>query len=144
MYMISKQLDSFSAAHRLVKGYQGKCKDLHGHDYQVTVELICQSLDQYDFVIDFSEIKRICNQWLQDHWDHATIVCSDDQPLIDFLQQQQQHYFMLPAGVNSTAEQLAKFLFQEFTTQLHEYSPRVALQGVTVAESQTALATYSG
>ncbi|MBX9706042.1 MAG: 6-carboxytetrahydropterin synthase, partial [Gammaproteobacteria bacterium] len=39
MYVIKKQLDTFSAAHRLTKGYQGKCKDLHGHDYQVEITL---------------------------------------------------------------------------------------------------------
>lgn len=144
MYVIKKQLDTFSAAHRLTKGYQGKCKDLHGHDYQVEITLHCEQLDHYDFVIDFGEIKRICDAWLQQKWDHATIVGGEDPALLKFVKQEQQKYFLLPEGRNSTVEFLAEFLFEIFERELASFAPRVILHSVEIAESQTARALFVG
>lgn len=142
MHIIKKKLDTFSAAHRLGKGYQGKCKDLHGHDYMAEVTLSCETLDAYDFVIDFGEVKQRCNNWLQSHWDHATLVSGGDEPLLAFVKAEQQHHFVLPEKHNSTAEFLAEYLFHQFTKELQDFAPRVTLQAVTLWESQTASATY--
>lgn len=144
MYVIKKQLDTFSAAHRITKGYQGKCKDLHGHDYQVEITLHCHELDQYDFVIDFGEIKQICDKWLQQHWDHATLVGGEDPVLLKFVEQEQQKHFLLPEGRNSTVEFLAELLFEIFERELASFTPRVQLYSVEIAESQTARALFIG
>lgn len=143
MYILKKKLDIFSAAHRLVNGYQGKCKDLHGHDYLVEVTVACEELDDYGFVIDFGDVKQICNDWIQNHWDHATLVCAADKTLLDFVCKENQHHFVLPADKNSTVENLTEFLFKQFQTELDKFSPRVSLQAVTIWESSTANATYS-
>lgn len=143
MYILKKKLDVFSAAHRLVKGYQGKCKDLHGHDYLVEITVCCEELDNYGFVIDFGEIKQICNDWIQKNWDHCTLVCPEDQKLLEFLREENQHHFVLPVGNNSTAENLAEFLFRQFQFELAKFTPRVTLQAVTIWESATASATFS-
>ena len=55
MFYLSKQLKSFAAAHRLIKDYPGKCRDLHGHNYRVDVLLAADQLDHYDFVLDFDD-----------------------------------------------------------------------------------------
>jgi 6-pyruvoyltetrahydropterin/6-carboxytetrahydropterin synthase len=142
MYIVKKQLDSFSAAHRLVNGYQGKCKDLHGHDYLAEVELACEQLDETGFVIDFVEIKRICNMWLQRNWDHATLLSEADEALLAFVKHENQRYWLLPNRQNTTVENLTKYLYQQFTKELAEFSPRVTLRSVTMWESGTAKATY--
>jgi len=142
MFILKKKLDVFSAAHRVIKGYQGKCKDLHGHDYLVEVTVACEELDDYGFVIDFGDIKQICNDWLKNHWDHCTLVCADDQGLLKFLRQEDQRHFVLPAEKNSTVENLTEFLFYQFQVELKKFSPRVTLQAVTIWESETASATF--
>jgi 6-pyruvoyltetrahydropterin/6-carboxytetrahydropterin synthase len=143
MYTVKKQLDVFSAAHRLVKGYQGKCKDLHGHDYLTEVTVVCDELDEYDFVIDFGDIKRICNEWLQNHWDHATLVSGADANLLKFVREEKQHHFVLPEQHNSTVEYLVEFLFYQFQKELKAFAPRVTLKAVSMWESATACATFT-
>ena len=144
MFSITKQLSTFSAAHRLIKGYQGKCRSLHGHNYALEVTFSSTKLDQYDFVMDFDEIKLHFDQWVQDHWDHATIVSEMDTVLIDFLKKEKQDYFIIPGEKNTSAECLSEFLFQQFNDILKSLKEtRVILQSVRVFESDTASATYS-
>lgn len=142
MYSVKKRLDQFSAAHRLVNGYQGKCKDLHGHDYVAEVELVCNELDKTGFVIDFVEIKRICNDWLQKNWDHVTLLSEADQALLQFLKHENQRYWLLPDNQNTTVENLTRYLFQQFKKELAQFAPRVRLKAVTMWESSMACATY--
>ncbi len=44
-----------SSAHR-IKNYNGKCRNLHGHNYFVIVEIDSENLDENGFVIDFAKI----------------------------------------------------------------------------------------
>jgi len=144
MFSIIKQLRDFSAAHRLTKNYQGKCKDLHGHNYAIDITLSADELNQYGFVMDFDDIKEHLDQWVQQHWDHVTIVSEDDKPLIDFLEKEKQDYFIIPGNKNTTAECLAEFLFHTFSDILKTLNEkRVRLVSVRVYESDTASAVYS-
>ena len=52
-----KVRDKFSAAHFL-RDYQGKCEKLHGHTFQVEVEIAVTELDRTGLGIDFVEIKK--------------------------------------------------------------------------------------
>jgi len=65
-----------SCGHR-VYGHESKCGHLHGHNYRVTFH--CSGdLDAIGRVIDFSVIKsRLC-MWLEDEWDHRTLLWSQD------------------------------------------------------------------
>lgn len=142
--MITKQLKSFAAAHRLINGYQGKCKNLHGHNYTLEITFSAAELNDYGFVMDFDDIKEHFNQWVQEHWDHATIVSETDKPLIAFLEQEKQDYFLTPSSQNTSAERLAEFLFHQFSEILNSLDePRVTLESVRVFESETASAVYS-
>lgn len=147
MFYIHKKLKMFSAAHRLIKSYTGKCRNLHGHNYCVDVKIKAKALDDFDVVIDFDDVKQYFDEWLQRHWDHATLVSEIDYPLIDFLKKEQQHHFILPGAANTTAERLAEFLFHQFTELLNHQqgSERgLILTKVCVYESETASATYKG
>lgn len=145
MFTVSRDLKSFSAAHRLNKGYQGKCRHLHGHTYRVRVVLSAQQLDQYDFVIDFGDIKRLFDVWVQQHWDHSTLVSELDQSLLDFLIKEQQSHFVIPGQRNTTSEALAEFLFKQFTDILSasEYAATsIRLLEVSVSESDYSHANF--
>lgn len=49
---------SFSAAHRL-RGYEGECEHLHGHNYRVRIALRCKELNPLGMAMDFKEVKGI-------------------------------------------------------------------------------------
>ncbi|MCB1827122.1 MAG: 6-carboxytetrahydropterin synthase [Coxiellaceae bacterium] len=143
MFTITKQLKNFSAAHRLINGYQGRCKNLHGHNYALDITFSAKTLNEYGFVIDFDDIKKHFDAWVQNHWDHATIVSEIDKPLIEFLEKEKQDYFLIPGSKNTSAENLAEFLFHQFNKILETLNePRIQLKNVRVFESETASACF--
>lgn len=143
MYYIRKKLKDFSAAHRLTKGYTGKCAHLHGHNYVATVLIGTKQLDAYDLVIDFNDVKALCDDWLQKNLDHVTIISSDDQSLLDFVLAQKQNHYIIPDGKSTTAEVIAAHLFEIFQALLQKAYPQVVLAEVEVAETVTAQAIFS-
>lgn len=66
MFTVKKTL-SISAAHCLPE-YPGKCKKLHGHNWRVTVTCQSKGLNEQGMVMDFAEIKKICERF-----DHVNI-----------------------------------------------------------------------
>ena len=67
----------FEAAHALY-GYDGKCKNLHGHSYKLSVTVIGTPITdktnpKFGMVIDFTDLKRIVTEEIVDKFDHATI-----------------------------------------------------------------------
>ncbi len=97
----------WSMAHRLTHGYQGPCASLHGHEYEVGVT-VAGEVDPMGLVVDFADIKRICQGWIKEHLDHTTIVYKEDTPLADFLQREDQRHYVV--DFNTTAENLAAHL----------------------------------
>lgn len=140
----------FAAAHRLIRGYQGKCAHLHGHTYKVEVALRSNYLDKYGMVIDFEEVKTRMRQLVDTNIDHATIVVPDDKELLEFLVKTRQKHFVLQAG-NATAECIAKALLTEFQDAVEDYplarpdaSPELHVAWVRVWETPTSSACASG
>ena len=142
MYLIRKKLKDFSAAHRLIKGYTGQCAHLHGHNYVTTILIGAHQLDPFDMVIDFNEIKALCDCWLQQHVDHATIISSADQPLIEFTVAEQQKYYIIPDGKNPSSEVMAEHFFNIFEQLLKPNYPQLILFEVEVAETITSQAIF--
>lgn len=146
MHLIKTDLRQFSAAHRLVKGYKGKCSHLHGHDYQVNVVIAGNALNDLDLLIDFDDIKKICNTWVQGHLDHGTLICASDLELHQFVQSQKQKHYVLPGGRNATAEALAEHLFSIFNDLWQENSaklnPASFIHSVEVWESDKSGAIF--
>ena len=73
---ITKQF-SFETGHALY-GYDGKCKNVHGHSYKLSVTVIgTPILDstnvKYGMVIDFSDLKKIVREEIVDQFDNATV-----------------------------------------------------------------------
>lgn len=73
---ITKQF-SFETGHALY-GYDGKCKNVHGHSYKLSVTVIgTPILDnsnvKFGMVIDFTDLKKIVREEIVDVFDHATV-----------------------------------------------------------------------
>ena len=68
---------SFETGHAL-HGYDGKCKNVHGHSYKLFVTVIGTPINdnsnvKYGMVIDFGDLKKIVNEDIVDLFDHATV-----------------------------------------------------------------------
>jgi 6-pyruvoyltetrahydropterin/6-carboxytetrahydropterin synthase len=73
---ITKQFN-FETGHALY-GYDGKCKNVHGHSYKLSVTVIgTPILDntnvKFGMVIDFTDLKKIVREEIVDQFDHATV-----------------------------------------------------------------------
>ncbi len=71
----------FEAAHAL-KGYDGPCRNIHGHSYELSVTIIGDPVEAMDspkkgMIMDFSELKKIIKKTVIDPFDHALILSSD-------------------------------------------------------------------
>lgn len=142
MHSIKLSLSRFSAAHRIVKGYRGKCQDLHGHDYRIELTLGASKLDSFGFVIDFTDIKKHLEKWVKEHIDHVTLLCSEDAALLDFVTKQQQRHYILPDNKNTTVECVSEHLYHVFCTILEALNPQVELLELAVWESDTSGAMF--
>ena len=69
---------SFSAAHQL-KGYNGDCAKLHGHNWQVAIVMQVKELDNVGIGVDFKVLKRELDRIL-DEFDHSNLreYCPSD------------------------------------------------------------------
>lgn len=73
---ITKQF-SFETGHALF-GYDGKCKNVHGHSYKLSVTVIGKPITdrsnvKFGMVIDFTDLKKIVKEEIVDQFDHATV-----------------------------------------------------------------------
>jgi 6-pyruvoyltetrahydropterin/6-carboxytetrahydropterin synthase len=122
MYEVSVDA-SFAAAHRL-RGYQGKCENLHGHNYRVRLVVAGEQLDDIGLLQDFTLLKKVL-RGVAENLDHKYL---NELPPFD--------------KVNPSAENLARFIHDESAKQLAGQLGGAALASVTVWETETAAATY--
>jgi len=121
MYELKITTD-FSAAHNL-RGYQGKCENLHGHNWKVEVWVTAEKLDELGMLMDFKELKAATNDLL-DTLDHKYL---NEVPPFD--------------EINTTAENIARYIFEKLSEKLNDGNARVAK--VRAWESDNAAASYS-
>ena len=112
---------SFAAGHAL-RGYKGKCENVHGHNYKIRVTLTGDRLDSIGLLYDFADVKRHL-QTIIDRLDHQFM--NDIPPFTE---------------LNPSAENLARYFYQELQGGLTEVPVRVG--AVTVWETDTTAATY--
>src|SRR5487761_1945425 len=107
MYKVTKELH-FCYGHRLMN-YQGICMHPHGHNSKVEIELTLAGLDDRHMVVDFGDIKRVIQTWIDEHLDHKMVLHRDD-PLVRVLKELHEPMFLL--NTNPTAESLARLIFE--------------------------------
>jgi 6-pyruvoyltetrahydropterin/6-carboxytetrahydropterin synthase len=114
-------IKSFSAAHLLAQ-IGGKCEELHGHNFRVEVTLAAPDLNKSGLLIDFRVVKKWLNEIL-DQMDH-------------------KHLNELPcfAGINPSAENIAKYIYDQMKPKAKESQVRIAR--IKVWESENAAVAY--
>lgn len=146
-WSVTKEI-KWDCAHRLVKGYPDKCAHVHGHSWLAFIEvgitdpkteMDVSALDQFDFVQDFNCFKEL-KKWVDDCWDHATLVCGEDTELLKWLQDNSQRHFIFPTD-NPTSEIIAKYLFEK-AEEIAVNRPGLKVLSVRIKETCTSEAFY--
>ena len=138
MLEISKEF-RFEAAHRLVKGYSGKCSNNHGHSWVVEIFLrLIGELNQFDFVEDFASLNPL-RAWIDDNWDHATLFYAGDESYFKFLTEENQKRYSFQN--NPTSEIIGTYLFDRASRLLN--SDRVKVSKIIVHETCTSSAVIT-
>lgn len=103
----------FDAAHRLHNlDYESPCTSQHGHSYRVKITLLTRYINRSGMIIDFSKLNHF-QIWLDDNFDHATIIAKDDLDYIKFIKQLDNKFFIMDY-TNTTAENMAHFFNKKF------------------------------
>src|SRR4030042_5014662 len=108
MYEISveKHID---AAHYL-RGYKGKCENMHGHRYKIVVKVRAPKLNKIGLAYDFTDLKAHLGEILE-RYDHT---CLNDVKPFD--------------KINPSAENLAATIYQKLKKKLSKEVAAPALR----------------
>lgn len=115
---------AFEAAHH-INGYPGKCAQLHGHNWVVEAVVKGRELDELGMLVDFKDIKQTLKDILE-RFDHRYL--NELAPFKD--------------GVNPTAENLARIIFEELAGN-EIFKRDSVLAAITVFESPKSSVTYT-
>ena len=123
MYEVTVEA-GFSSGHYL-RNYKGKCENPHGHNYKVEVTLRGEILDKAGLLLDFKDLKQVMRPVIE-RLDHQML--NDLEPFTE---------------INPSAENLARFFFDETNRQLDEMTAgRVCVKDCTIYETDTTSAKY--
>ncbi len=115
--------ETFAAGHAL-RGYKGKCENVHGHNYKVRVTLAGPELDHAGLLCDFVHVKKVIRDVVQS-LDHKFL--NDFSPF---------------DTVNPSAENIAKYFYEQATGRLEKQANGARIAEVTIWETDTTAATY--
>lgn len=120
MYEVSVET-TFSASHFL-KDYNGKCENLHGHNWKVKVTASSANINEQGIAIDFTILKQFTENCIN-QFDHV------------HLNEIQQFKHL-----NPTTENIARIIFDELSKAINNNSVRI--KKVTVGETEGNYASY--
>jgi 6-pyruvoyltetrahydropterin/6-carboxytetrahydropterin synthase len=112
---------TFAAGHAL-RGYKGKCENVHGHNYKVQVTVAGERLDSTGLLLDFVDLRKAL-KGLVERLDHRFL--NDLEPF---------------DKLNPSAENIAKYFCDELQPQVGERD--LEILAVKVWETDTTSATY--
>ena len=132
MYSLKVQ-GTFSSAHNL-RGYKGKCEDLHGHNWLVEIVIKSEKLDDIGMVLDFKYLKKKLHACLE-QMDHKYLN------KLSYFKEVNPVRSGAPRrgtsnGVNPTSENIAKYIYKKLKPQIS------LLNCVTVWENSTSSVDY--
>ena len=113
---------NFSSAHQL-RGYRGKCENLHGHNYRVEIYARGRELNSTGLLVDFVELKAAADE-VVNYLDHRNI--NELSPFDEEL--------------NPSAENLARYILERVARRVSD--ERVEVFKVRCFETPTSVATY--
>ena len=139
---ITKQF-SFETGHALY-GYDGKCKNVHGHSYKLSVTVIGTPIIdrnnvKYGMVIDFSDLKKIVKEEIVDNFDHATVF-NQTTPHLELAKEliSRGHHVIL-VDYQPTSENMVIDFAQKIKSRLPE---NINLYSLKLQETETSFAEW--
>lgn len=108
---------TFAAAHYL-RGYEGECSCLHGHNWKVTAVLAADFTDETGISVDFKTVSALLEVILKD-FDHKNLNDIKEFEII-----------------NPSAEHIAKNVFEKLSALLLEINKEIKVVSIGVAESE--------
>ena len=127
----------WEGAHRL-PWHEGRCRDLHGHSYEMFVEVEGEP-DEQGMLIDFKHLKRALAPVVEE-WDHATVVAESDAKLLGIMRESGWRHVVIP--YDTTAENICVF-FADHLVNKHRSlleKRRIHTVRVRIAETETCYA----
>ncbi len=122
MYLLTVE-DHFASAHQL-RGYKGKCENIHGHNWRVVLNVRGEKLNEIGLLIDFNDLKAVLKK-ITGYLDHKNL--NEVGPF---------------DKVNPSSENIAEYIAIEAQKNLAEINPLVYVESVTVWESDTSRCTF--
>ncbi|WP_190810223.1 6-carboxytetrahydropterin synthase [Flagellimonas sp. S3867] len=139
---ITKQFN-FEAGHALY-GYDGKCRNVHGHSYKLSVTVIGTPISDANhvkngMVIDFGDLKKLVSEEIVDKFDHATIF-NKNSPHIELANEltERGHNIIL-ADYQPTSENMVLDFASKIKAGLPE---NIQLHSIKLQETETSFAEW--
>lgn len=137
MYLLQTEV-FFDAAHFLA-GYNGKCKNLHGHRWRVVIEISSETLESQgqtrDMIADFSDLKKDAREEAN-LLDHALLIEEGSLRESTLAALREEGFSIVIFPWRPTAERLASYFCEKM--MLHGYP----VSRVSVYETPKNCATY--
>jgi 6-pyruvoyltetrahydropterin/6-carboxytetrahydropterin synthase len=139
---ITKQF-SFETGHALY-GYDGKCRNVHGHSYKLSVTVIGNPITDADnvkfgMVIDFSDLKKIVKEEIVNVFDHATVF-NQNTPHIELAKElKDRGHNVLLVDYQPTSE----MMIIDFSEKIKKHLPdNITLHSLKLQETETSYAEW--
>lgn len=139
---ITKQF-SFETGHALY-GYDGKCKNVHGHSYKLSVTVIGTPISdstnvKFGMVIDFSDLKKIVREEVVDVFDHATVF-NKNTPHVELAEElKTRGHHVILVNYQPTSENMVIDFAEKIKSRLPE---NIALHSLRLQETETSYAEW--
>jgi 6-pyruvoyltetrahydropterin/6-carboxytetrahydropterin synthase len=139
---ITKQFD-FETGHALY-GYDGKCRNVHGHSYKLSVTVIGRPIDdpnhvKFGMVIDFGDLKRIVKEEIVDLFDHATVF-NKNTPHVELAHElKNRGHHVLLVDYQPTSEMMVIDFAEKIGKRLPEH---IRLHSLRLQETATSYAEW--
>jgi 6-pyruvoyltetrahydropterin/6-carboxytetrahydropterin synthase len=139
---ITKQF-SFKTGHALY-GYDGKCKNVHGHSYRLEVTVIGIPINdntnvKFGMVIDFGDLKKIVKEEIVNVFDHATVF-NKNTPHVELARELEiRGHNVLLVDYQPTSEMMVI----DFASKIKKRLPRnIKLFSLKLQETATSFAEW--
>ncbi|NER14287.1 6-carboxytetrahydropterin synthase QueD [Leptobacterium flavescens] len=139
---ITKQF-SFETGHALY-GYDGKCRNVHGHSYKLSVTVIGTPIAdtsnvKYGMVIDFGDLKKIVKEEVVDKFDHATVF-NKNTPHIELARElENRGHNVILADYQPTSENMVIDFAEKIKSRLPD---TISLYSLRLQETETSYAEW--
>lgn len=128
----AQRYHDISTGHR-VTGHESKCAHLHGHNYRIHFSVSAgERLDSVGRVVDFSVIKDVLCEWLEQNWDHKFLIWEQDPQAGALKELDPDGVVLVP--FNPTAENMGLYLLN-FVGQNLIFTHGVLLEAVKIEET---------